>query len=252
MKIKTLLLILMLLGSFATYSANLVSWSSPEGIKRFSETKINKDFFKLANFFQGQSDGLICGPTTGAIIMNAFKIRNDESSMPKTHVDQSLRSNLPKNYDPRLKKYTPRSFINTRASRIKSWEEIYGKPLKGKKDFGLQLRQLHKIFETHGIKSSMYIVNKSLKLEKMRSQFIENLKNTSDFIVVNYARKSLGQKGGGHISPIGAYHKQSDSFLVMDVNPNKDNWVWVTAKDLYESMNTFDTIENRGYLLLKQ
>jgi len=36
---------------------------------------------------------------------------------------------------------------------------------------------------------------------------------------VNYKRSAIGQKGGGHISPLGAYDEISDSFLVLDVNP---------------------------------
>lgn len=61
-----------------------------------------------------------------------------------------------------------------------------------------------------------------------------------------------GQKGGGHISPIGAYDQQSDSFLIMDVNPNKAPWVWVKSRDLISAMRTFDTVENRGYLLISK
>jgi len=40
-----------------------------------------------------------------------------------------------------------------------------------------------------------------------------------DLAIVNYKRSAIGQKGGGHISPLGAYDEISDSFLVLDVNP---------------------------------
>ena len=73
-----------------------------------------------------------------------------------------------------------------------------------------------------------------------------------DYVLVNYARKSLGQTGGGHISPLGAYDEASDSFLIMDVNPNRAPWVWVGADDLIGAMRTFDTVENRGYLLISE
>jgi hypothetical protein len=36
----------------------------------------------------------------------------------------------------------------------------------------------------------------------------------------------------------------------MDVTPYQHNWVWASAKDLYAAMNSFDTVENRGYLLI--
>ena len=60
-----------------------------------------------------------------------------------------------------------------------------------------------------------------------------------------------GQEGGGHISPLGAYDRASDSFLIMDVNPNRAPWVWVKAEALIGAMRTFDTVENRGYLLIR-
>jgi hypothetical protein len=70
--------------------------------------------------------------------------------------------------------------------------------------------------------------------------------------VVNYFRPVLGQKGGGHISPLGAYDKASDSFLILDVNPNGHTWVWVPAPLLIKSMRTRDVVENRGYLLVRE
>ena len=52
--------------------------------------------------------------------------------------------------------------------------------------------------------------------------------------------------------PLGAYDETSDSFLIMDVNPNRAPWVWVGAGDLIRAMRTFDTVENRGYLLISE
>ena len=75
---------------------------------------------------------------------------------------------------------------------------------------------------------------------------IHNLKTKENFVADNYSRKSLNQKGGVHLSPLGAYDSKSHSFLIMDFNTNKDQWVWVNSKDLIRAMNTKDTIENRG------
>jgi hypothetical protein len=68
--------------------------------------------------------------------------------------------------------------------------------------------------------------------------------------VVNYRRAELGQGGGAHISPLGAYDAESDSVLVLDVNPSSAGWVWVPLAALVRAMRTFDTVENRGYLLV--
>ena len=86
----------------------------------------------------------------------------------------------------------------------------------------------------------------------IRREIVNNLATGEDFVLVNYARRVLGQRGGGHISPVGAYDERSDSFLIMDVNPNRAPWVWVRSDDLIAAMRTFDTVENRGYLLISE
>ena len=35
-------------------------------------------------------------------------------------------------------------------------------------------------------------------------------------------------------------------------NPNRAGWVWVKSDDLIAAMRTFDTVENRGYLLVSE
>jgi len=80
---------------------------------------------------------------------------------------------------------------------------------------------------------------------------VENLKRTGDYVIVNYRRKDVSQQGGGHISPLGAYDTESDSVLVMDVNPASAGWVWMPIATLIKGMRTFDTVENRGYILVR-
>jgi hypothetical protein len=80
----------------------------------------------------------------------------------------------------------------------------------------------------------------------------ENLSQGGDYVIVNYSRALLAQPGGGHVSPVAAYDKKSDSFLAMDVNLNRAPWVWVPGKALIAAMRAHDTVENRGYLLVKE
>ena len=96
------------------------------------------------------------------------------------------------------------------------------------------------------------VVDENAEPAAIRRELAANLAAGDDFVLVNYARKALSQQGGGHISPLGAYDEASDSFLVMDVNPNRAPWVWVAAGDLIAAMRTFDTVENRGYLLVSE
>jgi hypothetical protein len=84
--------------------------------------------------------------------------------------------------------------------------------------------------------------------ETIRIDLVENLKRRGDYVAVNYLRSAAGQEGGGHISPLGAYDAESDSFLVLDVNPDNTGWVWMPAATLIKGMRTFDKFENRGYI----
>lgn len=245
--------ILFLCASGALASAKsqikLVDWHFAEGLVRLGSSSHKADFPHLSNQFQNQLDGITCGPTTGAIVLNALRI-GKRAVLPKTSFNEKYKTYLPKIYDPRVGRYTPESFMNEKAQKIKSWPQIYGQPIDGINDFGLQIRQLHKIFLIHGVKSKLRVVDKNLSDQFVKQELISNLSKEGDYIVVNYKRSALGQKGGGHISPLGAYDENTDSFLIMDVNSSRYNWVWVKTEDMIKAMRTFDTVENRGYLLI--
>ncbi len=235
----------------ATKATSLVEWNTPESRKRFARS-VNVDFFTLSNNFESQDNALFCGPASAAIVLNSFKLRStkeipsDESSIAKNE-----RKNLPKDFNPFLEKFTQNNVIN---SKSKSRAEILGKPVKiadkEVNDFGFQLKQMAQLLEANGVKAVAYAVSNETKDSDVKKAIIDNLKTENDYVLVNYARKTLGQAGGGHISPVGAYDSRSDSFLVMDVNTHKAPWVWVKSSDLISAMRTFDTVENRGYILV--
>ena len=142
------------------------------------------------------------------------------------------------------------------SERTKTRLEVLGKPIliegEAKRDYGLQLRQLAQVLRSHGLEVVTRVVDDGTDAEAIRREIAANLASGDDYVLVNYARKALGQQGGGHISPLGAYDEGSDSFLIMDVNPNRAPWVWVGSEDLIAAMRTFDTVENRGYLLVSE
>jgi hypothetical protein len=87
--------------------------------------------------------------------------------------------------------------------------------------------------------------------QDIRNELADNLKRRDNYVIVAYKRDAVGQRGGGHISPLGAYDSESDSFLVLDVNPSSADWVWMPSATLIRGMRTFDTVENRGYILIQ-
>jgi len=63
---------------------------------------------------------------------------------------------------------------------------------------------------------------------------------------VNYDRKALGQAGGGHISPVAAYHAPTDRVLILDVARYRYPSVWVPLADLWEAIRTTDSTSGRS------
>lgn len=239
-------------------SSRLINWSSDAGIERF-ERAIKTDFFKLANHFESQNNKIYCGVASSVIVLNALRVRNGAKENRLPLADSVLsdedRQYIPKIFSPYFDRYTQDNvFVENSKSKL----EVLGKPLKQPgsdkkdRDIGFQLWQLQDLLEQHGLKVMKKVASETHTLEGFRQDVKQNLATKDDYILVNYTRKTLQQKGGGHISPLGAYDESSDSVLIMDVNSNKADWLWVPLDLLYASMATFDTIENRGYLLISE
>ena len=232
--------------------AALVEWESGESAERLSRSSHKTDFFPLSNHFISQDNAIFCGPVSSAIVLNALRLGSREG-LPRDR--QSIAEEemgwLPQGADPFYGKYTPNNVLN---DRTKTRLEVLGKPIlidgDSRSDFGLQLSQLGQVLRSHGLKVVTRVVDAGADGAAIRREIAANLASKDDFVLVNYARRALGQKGGGHISPLGAYDESSESFLIMDVNPNRAPWVWVRSEDLIAAMRTFDTVENRGYLLV--
>lgn len=250
-------LLIVFFSSFAssTLAAELIGWGSPEGIKRLERSQAKIDFFPLANHFESQENGLFCGVASSTIILNSLRLHNNAIHKPQdmSTLSKNERRYLPKGFNPFFERYTQHNVLN---QATKTRLEILGKPVmlngKAAPDYGLQLKQLAVILDAHGLNVTARVANDNLHDDTIRQELIANMETAGDYAVVNYSRKILGQEGIGHISPLGAYDKQSDSFLIMDTNPNNSGWVWAKTNDLITAMQSFDAVENRGYLLVKE
>ena len=228
-------------------AATLVEWASEESVERLSRSSHKADFFPLSNHFISQDNAIFCGPVSSAIVLNALRLgKREDLPRDRSSIAEGEMTWLWPGADPFYGKYTPNNVL---SERTKTRLEVLGKPIlidgDPKSDFGLQLRQLAQVLRSHGLKVAIRVVHESADPAAIRRELASNLAAGNDFVLVNYARKALGQQGGGHISPLGAYDEASDSFLVMDVNPNRAPWVWVGTGNLIAAMRTFDTVENR-------
>jgi len=232
--------------------AALVPFASEEGLARLARSGASADFAALANQFEAQYNGAFCGPTSAAIVLNATHSRG--AGLPRDHT--RLRKDdvqfMPAGADPIVPRYTQDSVIE-RGPKTRA--QVLGEPVtidgRQRKDFGYQLRQFDAMLRANALVTQVVVVDDSMSEQAIRTDLADNLARGGDYAIVNYRREAVGQTGGGHISPLGAYDAASDSFLVLDVNPGAAGWVWMPTATLVNGMRTFDTVENRGYVLVR-
>ena len=74
--------------------------------------------------------------------------------------------------------------------------------------------------------------------------------NDRDAFVINYHRPGVKQKGGGHFSPVSAYHEVSELVLILDVAAHKYPPVWAPLESVWKALDTTDKSAHaqRGFL----
>lgn len=230
----------------------LVAFNSDEGIARLARANAKVDFPALANQFEPQSNIAFCGPTTAAIVLNTVGSGSRDLPRDRSRLHPEDLRYLPGGFDPTVPRFTQDNVI---GKGPKTRAQVLGEPVtvdgKEVRDVGYQLRQLDELLRAHDLVTRLVVVDDRKSAEEIRADFVGNLGHAGDYVIVNYRREDVGQRGGGHISPIGAYDAESDSALVMDVNPASAGWVWMPLATLIKGMRTFDTVENRGYILVR-
>jgi glutathione gamma-glutamylcysteinyltransferase len=88
--------------------------------------------------------------------------------------------------------------------------------------------------------------------EKFRQAVMQATSSSGHIIAVNYDRRVVKQSGMGHFSPIGAYNKQRDLVLIMDVARYKYPPHWLPVSLVFQAMLSIDseTKRDRGYFIL--
>ncbi|NVO08208.1 MAG: phytochelatin synthase [Rhodoferax sp.] len=229
----------------------LLVFASDEGLLRLARSTAKADFAALANQFEAQSNAAFCGPTTAAIVLNAVRGRSADLPRDQRRLRADDLKYIPGGLALSLPRYTQDNVIEkgskTRAQVLGQPVQVNGKTLQ---DFGYQTRQLDALLRAHGLATRLVIADDSKADDALRADLVNNLATPGDYAIVTYKRSAVGQQGGGHISPLGAYDAASDSFLVLDVNPTSAGWVWMPTALLLQGMRSFDTLENRGYILV--
>lgn len=230
----------------------LLPFASTEGLARLARSTAKEDFAPLANQFEAQATIAFCGPTSAAIVLNALRPQDGAAPRDQSRLQAADARYLPRNLELTVPRYTQESVI---AVGKKTRAQVFGEPItvNGQvvRDGGYQLRQLDEMLRAHHLSTRLVIVDDRTPEADIRRDLVDNLGRGGDFVVVNYQRQAVGQAGGGHISPLGAYDAATDSVLILDVNPSHYPWVWMPLKTLIQGMGTRDAMENRGYILVQ-
>ncbi|MER3492556.1 MAG: glutathione gamma-glutamylcysteinyltransferase [Mastigocladus sp. ERB_26_2] len=212
-----------------TLTPNLIGFTTPEGEKLLINSRSRQDFFPLSTQFITQNNQAYCGVASIVMVLNSLGVPAPEAPQYKPY-----------------KVFTQENFFNNEATRKVISPEVVAR-------MGMTLDQMGQLLASYGVKVQVYHAADT-SLEQFRKQAAENLKQSGNFILVNYLRKKFGQEKGGHISPLAAYNEQTDRFLIMDVSRYKYPPVWVKTTDLWKAMNTVDSVsgKTRGFIFVSK
>ncbi len=140
--------------------------------------------------------------------------------------------------------YDQENIFNARTEAVKTRTALV--------QSGVTLDELGKILAAHDLKVAVHHAGES-SFEEFRKLAVSELRGSDRFVLVNYLRSGIGQSATGHISPLAAYDRDSDRFLILDVSRYKYPPVWVEAQSLFAAMNTADKDNGsltRGYVIV--
>jgi hypothetical protein len=165
-----------------------IAFHSKEG-KQLFRTALEEDnlesYFTLSQQFLTQSEPAYCGLGTLCMVLNALEV------------------------DP-----------------LRQWKGVWRwydesmldccRPLETVQETGITLPEFTCLARCNGLSATLKRADQVSKEE-----FLNHIKRTSkqqnEYLVVSFSRKTLGQTGDGHFSPIGGYNEQENKVLILDV-----------------------------------
>ena len=197
----------------------LVTWNAPEGIKRLAESKYCRHFYTLAHLFERQIKPTHCGIASAVMVLNALRLRKAGLTL-ETKLDLHV-PNEAGGGKVAFNCYSQLTFLDTKTDKIKSRKNVEGKASCDTRGFdpGLQLDDLAKKLRLHLLDVKVVLAESHTEpcIDRFRKDLMAFLTDSSTFIIANFDSSPIGREGGGHFSPIAAYHPETDSCLVMDV-----------------------------------
>ena len=205
---------------------NLIDFNSQSGKTFFFESDASESYFAVSEQFISQQSQTFCGVASMVMVLNAL--------------------GLPAPAVPEWKPY--RTFTQDNVLD-KTCETVLRRAVIAKQ--GMTLDQLGRLLALHPMTIEVHHAVDG-GLDEFRASARGYLAAKGRFVLINFLRSTIGEGPGGHVSPLAAYDPKSDRFLMLDVARYKYPPVWVKASELFDSMNTKDSVSNktRGYVLI--
>lgn len=202
----------------------LVPFASEEGRRLFREALgagAMEGFFALSEQFHTQADPAFCGLGSLVVVLNALAI------------------------DPGRTWKGPWRWFS---------EELLDccAPLERVREKGLSIDELACLAECNGAQTRL---ERPDDIERFRDDIRAATRAPREpIVVVGYDRKTLGQTGAGHFSPVGGYHPERDAVLLLDVARFKYPPHWVPLTLLFEAMKPIDpeSKKPRGWIVFSR
>ena len=236
----------------------LVAWNSEAGLERLARAEYKTDYYQLVHHYQPQINPLYCGIATSVIVLNAMRL--DRGRVPS---QKALEVKTPRAWgggEIPFRHYTQATFLNAETDRVKTravidLENITAANSDDPTAFspGLALAELKAVLEVYGLQVDLHHAAEDPQtgIQRFRQTIEAVLGDESRFLIVNFVGRLIGAPTGGHISPVVAYDRKTDSVLLLDVAGHKNPWYWVPVEHLYLSMHTQDGGKYRGWLAVE-
>jgi len=206
----------------------VIYWNSDAGKVLRSRIPADADYWQLSPWFAEQINQTYCSVASAITVLNALPIKKpvDPVYAPNAYFTQS-------------------NYFSAEVVMIISPKTVLFQ--------GMTRDEMARTLARHGVKT-ISIAGDSLDENSLRSLLQKDLGDDGQFVLVNYLRTSVGQKGGGHWSVLAAYDTESDSVLILDVAKYMYAPVWVGIGTLQKAIATLDTTSNkaRGLIVVSE
>lgn len=211
------------------HAGGLTPLVGPAGMDLLSSSRERADYGPLAEAFLTQANLAYCGVASSVMALNSLAVPAPAAA----------------GYG-RYRFWTQENLFAAAATRSLLPPEQVARR-------GMTLQQLRSLLASNGA-AARAIHGSELTLAAFRRLVVTNLANPADRLLVNYLRRSIGQEGGGHISPLAAYHAPSDRVLILDVARYRYPSIWVPLPLLWQAMRTTDPDSglSRGLVLVSR